>query len=83
MRPPLASRRSLKHALSTYHIANPQSIGELSSQYGPDRWQAAMMRRCSAGVSYPPTRTRHGFEQREADREREAHRLNPRDAWEI
>ncbi len=81
MRPLQALRHSLQHVTSTYHIAHPQSI-ELSAQDGPDqtasRHDTQML--TARTVSADPYTT--WLEQREADREREEHRLNPRAAWD-
>ncbi len=81
MRPLRALRHSLPHASSTHHLAHPQSI-ELAVPPGPSqtasRHETHML--TARRVSADPYKA--WLEQREADREREAHRLNPRNAWD-
>lgn len=76
-------RHSLQHAFSTYHIAHSQNI-ELSAQDGSartaSRHDTQMLTGRTRTVSADPYTA--WLEQREADREREARRLNPRDAWD-
>jgi hypothetical protein len=81
MRPLQTLRHSLQHASSTPHPVEPQNI-ELTvhdrrSQIA-SRHDAQML----TGRSVPADPYKVWLEQREANREREAHRLNPRDAWD-
>jgi hypothetical protein len=81
MRPLQALKHSLQHVSSTSHVELPQSIA-LSAQDGPgqtaSRHEAQMLTARTASAD-PYT---VWLEQREADREREERRLNPRDVWD-
>jgi hypothetical protein len=83
MRPLQALRHSLQHGSSTDHIAHPQSI-ELSPQTMPyqtaSRHDAQVLTGRRRIVPADPYKV--WLEQREADREREEHRLNPHAAWD-
>jgi hypothetical protein len=76
-----APKHLLQHVASTHDIAPPQST-ERSAQAGSGQTahrhdpQMITARRVSADPY------KAWLEQREADREREAHRLNPRAAWD-
>jgi hypothetical protein len=74
---PLRALRHSHHASSTDHLAHPQSI-ELTAPPSPSRHETHML--TARRVSADPYKA--WLEQREADREREAHRLNPRNAWD-
>jgi hypothetical protein len=81
MRPLRALRHSLQHASSTHHLAHPQSIeraAQHDSSQTASRHEMDML--TARRVSADPYKA--WLEQREADREREAHRLNPRNAWD-
>ena len=77
-----AHKRSLRNVASTYDIAHPQSI-ELTAQDCRDRTvsrhDAAQMFTARTAPADPYTAW---LKRREADREREAHTLNPRAAWD-
>jgi hypothetical protein len=81
MRPFQAFKHSLQQTSSTSHIAHPQSIA-LSAQPAPDqtgsRHDALML--TARSVSADPYAA--WLQQRKADREREAHSLNPRASWD-
>ena len=81
MRPLQALRHSLQHGSSTHHIETPRSI-DLSSQNG--RYQTAGRHDAQVltGRIVPADPYRVWLEQREADRAREEHRLNPHAAWD-
>lgn len=76
-----APKHLLQHVSSTYQIAPSQSV-ERAAHDGSDqranRHDAQML--TARRVSADPYAA--WLEQREADREREAHRLNPRAAWD-
>lgn len=82
MRPLQALKHTLRHSSSTNQIANPRSIA-LSAQDGPSRTasrhDAQVLR---PGRIIPADPYAVWLRQREADREREEHRLNPRAAWD-
>ncbi len=78
MRPFQAFKDSLR-ASSTNRTSRTQSVG-LSTQSGPEtasRHDAVMLTSRTASDPY-----KAWLEQREADRRREEHRLNPRAAWD-
>ncbi len=83
MRPLQALRHSLQHGSSTHDVAGPQSI-ELSTQNMP--YQTASRHDAQALTGrrriVPADPYKVWLQQREADREREEHRLNPRAAWD-
>lgn len=76
-----APKHSLQDVASTCHIVDSQSIA-LSTNDRPhqtaSRHDVQMI--AARNVSADPYTA--WLEQREADREREAHRLNPRAAWD-
>jgi hypothetical protein len=74
-------RHSLQQVSSTYHIAHPQSI-ELPAQDGLNQTASRHDTQMLTGRTVSADPYTAWLEQREADREREAHRLNPRDAWD-
>jgi hypothetical protein len=80
MRPFQAFKDSLRNASPTNQASRAQSVG-LSARYGPEtasRHDEVML--TSRTVSPDPYKA--WLEQREADRRREEHRLNPRAAWD-
>jgi hypothetical protein len=81
MQPLHALKRSLRHASSDHHPAHDHVI-ELSIGNGSDRTASRHSARILTPRSAPADPYRAWLEQREADREREAHRLNPRAAWD-
>jgi hypothetical protein len=81
MRPPRALRHPLRHVASTHHLARPQSI-ELSVQDVRDRTASRHAAQMLTSRTVPTDPYTAWLERREADREREEHRLNPRDAWD-
>jgi hypothetical protein len=76
-----ATRNSLKHASSTSRIARSQS-SELPARSGSDRIASRHDTQMFARRAVTADPYAAWLEQREADRERDAHRLNPRDAWD-
>ncbi len=80
MRPLLAPRRSLQHVSPTCH-ADPQSI-EPTTQEGRAQTASRHDPQMFTARAVPADPYAAWLEQREADRERDAHRLNPRDAWD-
>jgi hypothetical protein len=81
MRPLQALRHSLQHGSSTHHVARPQSI-ELSPQSGPGQTASRHDAQVLTGRIVPADPYKVWLAQREADREREERRLNPRAAWD-
>lgn len=81
MRPLQALKHTLQHGSSTDGIANPRSIA-LSTQDGPSRTASRHDAQVLSGRIVPADPYTVWLDQREADREREEHRLNPRDAWD-
>jgi hypothetical protein len=81
MRPLQALRHSLQHGSSTHQTAPPRSI-ELSTQNGSYQTASRHDAQVLTGRIIPADPYKVWLEQREADREREEHRLNPRAAWD-
>jgi hypothetical protein len=82
MRPLQALKHTLQHTSSTDRIASPRSIA-LSTQGGPSRTASRHDAQVfTPGRTVPADPYTVWLQQREADREREEHRLNPRDAWD-
>jgi len=81
MRPLQALTHSLRHGSSPDHTASPRNI-ELSVQAGPSRTASRHDAQVLVRRTVPADPYTVWLERREADREREEHRLNPRDAWD-
>jgi len=77
-------KRILQHASPTDHVAPAQTPGRMDGSdrtaHRHDVQMIAPRRRISADPYTAWLEQREA--QREADREREAHRLNPRAAWD-
>ena len=81
MRPLQALRNSLHHGVSDDHVTHPQAI-ELSARGDSNRTAGRHDAQVLIRRTVPADPYAVWLEQREADREREARRLNPHDAWE-
>lgn len=81
MRPLRALKHSLQHTSSTDRIAHSRSIA-LSAQDGSNQTASRHDAQVLTGRTLPADPYAVWLKQREADREREEHRLNPRDAWD-
>jgi hypothetical protein len=82
MRPLQALRHSLTHsATPTRHVAHPQSITP-SAPASPDNMSSRHDAQLFTGRTVPVDPYKVWLEQREAERERERHSLNPHHAWE-
>jgi hypothetical protein len=77
-----ASRQLLRRVPSIDDTAHPESV-ELSAHRGPasvaSRHDSRLLATGTTAAADPYAAW---LKQREADREREAYRLNPRDAWD-
>lgn len=81
MRLRLTPRHSLQDVSPTNDLADPQSI-ELFTRDRADHTASRHDVQMIAARSVSADPYKAWLEQREADREREAHRLNPRAAWD-
>ena len=81
MRPLQTLRHSLHHSASSHRITRPQGI-QPSAQGDSNRTASRHDAQVLARRTVPADPYTVWLEQRQADREREARRLNPRDAWE-
>ena len=82
MRPLQTLRHSLQHGSSTTHNAAPPQSIELTVQDRRGQTASRHDAQMLSGRAVPADPYTVWLKQREADREREAHRLNPRDAWD-
>jgi hypothetical protein len=81
MRPLQALRHSLQHVSSTGNITRPQSIAA-PAQDAPDLTASRHDAQVFTRRIVPADPYTVWLQQREAEREREERRLNPRDAWD-
>lgn len=80
MRPLQTLRHSL-HGSSSHRITGPKSV-EPASQTGPCQAASRHDVQVLTGRIVPADPYQVWLEEREADRERESHRLNPHAAWD-
>jgi hypothetical protein len=76
-----APRHSRQRVSPAHYIAHPRSSEPCTQDWAdltPSRHDAQML----TARTVPADPYTAWLEQREADREREEHRLNPRDAWD-